>query len=135
MTSTLCSIVCSRRWFLRPVPRDLHSDHRATRTARHAGDEPAQSLPQLRYWIVHGGESWLMLSGYQPDRPASSPPRARGLAAFSFQLEAVEERRKLLALRSYRTQLAVMSSTLLSYVRTTEIFYATPMPLKGADGD
>jgi LmbE family N-acetylglucosaminyl deacetylase len=113
---------------LAPSPRDLHDDHRATALLVMRAMSRRNALPQLRYWIVHGGESWLWLSGYQPDRPAALPPRARGLAPLALQLQPVEERRKLLALRAYQTQLAVMSALLLSYVRTTEIYYSTPLP-------
>ncbi|HUI62095.1 MAG TPA: PIG-L family deacetylase [Steroidobacteraceae bacterium] len=115
---------------LAPSPRDTHSDHRATgiltlRTlARHS------QLARARYWIVHGGEGWPTPRGYQPERELGLPPRGKGLALAPFRLQPPEEQRKATALRTYRTQMEVMSSILLSYVRTTELFSAEPMPAR-----
>jgi hypothetical protein len=50
------------------------------------------------------------------------------LSPGSFLLTQAEEDRKLEALRSYQTQMRVMSSYLLSYVRSTELYSNTPMP-------
>lgn len=56
-------------------------------------------------------------------------PRGRGLGLVPFHLESLEEADKLEAVRQYHTQLRVMSSYLLSYVRTNELYSALPMPL------
>jgi hypothetical protein len=45
-----------------------------------------------------------------------------------FKLEPAEEQRKRLAVSAYHTQMEVMSSFLLAFVRTSELFSMNPMP-------
>ncbi len=113
---------------LAPSPRDAHSDHEAAAILAMRAMSRRGELGKLRYWIVHGGETWPLPRGYQPALPQHPSPRGRGLSPGAFLLTQPEEDRKLEALRSYQTQMRVMSSFLLSYVRSTELFSATPMP-------
>jgi LmbE family N-acetylglucosaminyl deacetylase len=113
---------------LAPSPRDAHPDHRACGILTIRALSSRNELAKARYWIVHGGEGWPSLLGYQPDRDLSPPPRGRGLTFTPFRLEPTEERRKLLAIRSYHTQMQVMSSYLLSFVRKTELYSSSPVP-------
>ena len=113
---------------LAPSPRDAHTDHEAAgilaiRTLSRRG-----KLDELRYWIVHGGETWPLPRGYHPTLPQHPAPRSNGLSPSAFQLTEAEESRKAAALRSYQTQMRVMSSFLLAYVRTTELYSDIPMP-------
>lgn len=86
---------------------------------------------QLRYWIVHGGQTWPLPRGYHPTREAYPSPRGKGLSAGAFELTPQEEERKLQALQCYRTQMRVMSSYLLAYVRKSELYSDMPMPPPG----
>ena len=113
---------------LAPSPRDTHPDHRATGILTMRTLARRNQLGRARYWIVHGGEGWPAPRGYQPGRELGWPPRGKGLPLAPFRLEPLEEERKATALRTYRTQMQVMSSILLSYVRTTELFSPEPMP-------
>jgi LmbE family N-acetylglucosaminyl deacetylase len=113
---------------LAPSPRDVHPDHRACGILTMRVLSRRNELAKVRYWIIHGGGRWPSLPGYQPDRELSPPPRGHGLTFTSFRLEPAEEQRKLLAVRTYHTQMEVMSSFLLSFVRTTELYSSTPMP-------
>jgi LmbE family N-acetylglucosaminyl deacetylase len=114
---------------LAPSPRDAHPDHRATgiiaiRAMAHRGE-----LAKMRYWIVHGGEFWPMPRGYQPDLELTPSPIGNGLSQTPFKLEADEEQLKRLAIGAYHTQMDVMSSFLLSFVRTNELYSVNPMPV------
>jgi LmbE family N-acetylglucosaminyl deacetylase len=115
---------------LAPSPLDAHPDHRATgiiaiRTMARRGE-----LAKMRYWIIHGGEFWPMPRGYAPDLELNQPPLGHGLSQTPFKLEPEEEQRKRLAISAYRTQMDVMSSFLLSFVRTSELYSINPMPAK-----
>ena len=114
-----------------PSPRDAHPDHQASGVLAIRAMSRRGELGKLRYWIVHGGETWPLPRGYHPPRAAYPSPRAKGLSPGAFLLTQAEEDRKHAALLCYRTQMRVMSSYLLSYVRTTELFSETPMPPPG----
>ncbi len=113
---------------LAPSPRDAHTDHEAAGILAMRAMNGRAELSKLRYWIVHGGETWPLPRGYHPALPQHPSPRGRGLSPGSFLLTQAEEDRKLEALRTYQTQMRVMSSYLLSYVRSTELYSNTPMP-------
>lgn len=116
---------------LAPSPRDAHSDHEAAGILAMRAMSQRGELSRLRYWIVHGGETWPLPRGYHPTRKAYPSPRAKGLASGAFELTPQEEQRKLQALQSYQTQMKVMSSYLLAYVRSSELYSDTPMPPPG----
>jgi LmbE family N-acetylglucosaminyl deacetylase len=116
---------------LAPSPRDAHSDHEAAGVLAMRAMSQRGELSRLRYWIVHGGETWPLPRGYHPTRQAYPSPRGKGLASGSFELTPQEEERKLLALQSYQTQMRIMSSYLLAYVRRSELYSDTPMPPPG----
>jgi LmbE family N-acetylglucosaminyl deacetylase len=113
---------------LAPSPQDTHPDHEASgllaiRTLTRRGE-----LPKAHYWIVHGGEGWPSPRGYMPGIPLNMPPRGKGLAATSFALTDDEEARKLQAVNAYHTQLQFLSPFMLTFVRTSEIYSAIPLP-------
>ena len=113
---------------LAPSPRDSHLDHRATGLVTIRAMARRNELSKIRYWIVHGGEFWPVPRGYEPDLEMNPPPLGHGLSQTPFKLEAEEEQRKRQAINAYHTQMEVMSSFLLSFVRTTELYSTTPMP-------
>lgn len=116
---------------LAPSPRDAHTDHEAAGVLTMRALSRSGELGKVRYWIIHGGETWPLPRGYHPTRRAYPSPRGKGLASGAFLLTPAEEGRKLEALRCYQTQMKVMSSYLLSYVRTTELYSDMPMPPPG----
>jgi LmbE family N-acetylglucosaminyl deacetylase len=118
-------------FLLVPSPRDAHTDHEAAAVLAMRAMSRRGELGKLRYWIVHGGEPWPLPRGYHPARAAYPSPRAKGLSPGAFLLTRAEEDRKHEALLCYQTQMKVMSSYLLSYVRTTELFSEMPMPSPG----
>lgn len=111
-----------------PSPRDSHPDHRATGILVIRALSRRSELSRARYWIVHGGDRWPAPRGLELNLALTPPPRGAGLSLMPFQLETSEEQTKLQAVRAYRTQMAVMSSIMLSYVRTTELYSSIPMP-------
>jgi LmbE family N-acetylglucosaminyl deacetylase len=113
---------------LAPSPRDSHPDHRATGIVAIRAMSHRNELSKMRYWIVHGGEFWPMPRGYEPDLELNPPPLGHGLSQIPFKLEPAEEQHKRLAISAYRTQMEVMSSFLLSFVRTNELYSMNPMP-------
>jgi LmbE family N-acetylglucosaminyl deacetylase len=113
---------------LAPSPRDAHPDHRATGIVAIRSLAHRNELSKMRYWIVHGGEFWPMPRGYEPDLEMNPPPLGHGLSQSPFKLEPAEEQRKREAISAYRTQMEVMSSFLLSFVRTSELYSINPMP-------
>lgn len=115
---------------LAPSPRDSHPDHRATGLVAIRALARRNELSKMRYWIVHGGEFWPMPRGYRPDLEMSQPPLGLGLSQIRLSLQPAEEQRKHLAISTYHTQMEVMSSFLLSFVRTSELYSTNPMPPK-----
>ena len=113
---------------LAPSPRDSHPDHRATGIVAIRAMARRNELSKMRYWIVHGGELWPTPRGYEPDLELNPPPLGHGLSQTPFMLDPAEEQRKRLAISAYRTQMEVMSSFLLSFVRTNELYSMNPMP-------
>jgi LmbE family N-acetylglucosaminyl deacetylase len=113
---------------LAPSPRDAHPDHRATGIVAMRAMAHRNELSKMRYWIVHGGEFWPLPRGYEPDLEMSPAPLGHGLPQTPFRLEPAEEQAKREAISAYRTQMEVMSSFLLSFVRTTELYSISPMP-------
>jgi len=114
---------------LAPSPLDEHPDHRAagllTIAARRVGAADDEQR-QVRYWIVHGGEGWPSPRGLLPGIPLTAPPAGQGLTYADFELAPAEEDRKLIALRAHETQMRAMEPFLLSFVRTTELYFAAP---------
>jgi len=113
---------------LAPSPRDSHPDHRATGLVTIRAMARRNELSRVNYWIVHGGEFWPIPRGYEPELEMTPPPAGHGLSQHPFKLEPDEEQRKREAISAYHTQMEVMSSFLLSFVRTTELYSTTPMP-------
>jgi LmbE family N-acetylglucosaminyl deacetylase len=113
---------------LAPSPRDAHPDHRAAGILTLQVLSRRHELAAARFWIVHGGAGWPSPRALRMKLPLPEPPRGRGLGLVAFDLDALEEADKLEAVRQYHTQMTVISSFLLSFVRTDELFSSLPMP-------
>jgi LmbE family N-acetylglucosaminyl deacetylase len=113
---------------LAPSPHDEHPDHAAAGLLASAAGARSDGRWVVRYWIVHGGNGWPSPRGLLPGIPLTPPPAGQGLAYAALDLEPAEEDRKLLALRAYETQMRSMAPFLLSFVRTTELYFATRPP-------
>jgi LmbE family N-acetylglucosaminyl deacetylase len=112
---------------LAPSPQDAHPDHRAGGILTLQVLSERHQLGAARFWIVHGGRDWPRPRGLRMKLPLAEPPRGRGLGFTAFALDAGEEADKLAAVRQYQTQMSVMSSFLLSFVRTDELYAAQPV--------
>lgn len=113
---------------LAPSPEDAHSDHRAAGILTMQVLSRRHGLAAARFWIVHGGRTWPSPRGLHMKLPLSLPPRGRDLGLTAFDLDSLEEADKLEAVRQYHTQMSVMSSFLLSYVRADELYSSLPVP-------
>ena len=111
-----------------PSPQDAHPDHRAAGILTLQVLSRRHQLSAARFWIVHGGRDWPRPRGLRMKLPLAAPPRGRGLGLAAFDLDALEEADKLEAVRQYQTQMSVMSSFLLSFVRTNELYSSLPVP-------
>lgn len=113
---------------LAPSPRDAHPDHRAGGILTLQVLSRRHALAAARFWIVHGGADWPSPRGLRTRLPLAAPPRGRGLGLTAFRLDPREEADKEEAIRQYHTQMRVMSSFLLAFVRTNELYSGLPMP-------
>jgi LmbE family N-acetylglucosaminyl deacetylase len=113
---------------LAPSPEDAHPDHRAAGILVLRVLSRRHALASARFWIVHGGGIWPTPRGLRMKLPLGIPPRGRDLGLVPFDLKPGEEADKLEAVREYHTQLRVMSSFLLSFVRTDELYTSLPVP-------
>jgi LmbE family N-acetylglucosaminyl deacetylase len=106
---------------LAAAPQDRHPDHSASGAlARRLLAERGQ-LGRLRYWIVHATH-WPQPRAYQPQLPLAPPAAASALHWQQLALSPQERAHKLAALRAHRSQLRVMETLLLSFVRANELF-------------
>jgi LmbE family N-acetylglucosaminyl deacetylase len=112
---------------LAPSPQDAHPDHRAAGIMTLQVLSRRHQLAAARFWIVHGGRDWPRPRGLRMKLPLVPPPRGRGLGLTAFDLDTLEEADKLDAVRQYQTQMSVMSSFLLSFVRTNELYSSQPV--------
>jgi LmbE family N-acetylglucosaminyl deacetylase len=109
---------------LAPSPRDVH---RAAGILTLQVLSRRHELAAARFWIVHGGAGWPSPRALRMKLPLPEPPRGRGLGLVAFHLDALEEADKLEAVRQYQTQMTVISSFLLSFVRTDELYSSLPV--------
>jgi LmbE family N-acetylglucosaminyl deacetylase len=107
---------------LAPSLLDAHPDHSAA--GRLASTLRTPAPPEVRYWIVHGGQAWPSPRGLLPGVPQTPAPLAAALAPLPFVLAPEEEDGKLAALRAHRSQLRTTAPFLLAFVRTSELFSA-----------
>jgi LmbE family N-acetylglucosaminyl deacetylase len=112
---------------LAPSPQDAHPDHRAAGILTLQVLSRRHELAAARFWIVHGGRYWPSPRGLRMQLPLAIPPRGRDLGLAAFALRPLEEADKLEAVRQYHTQMSVMSSFLLSFVRTDELYSSLPV--------
>ena len=113
---------------LLPSPEDQHPDHRAassfvTRLLALRGEADRE-----RFWIVHGGLEWPVPKGLHAGLPLLLPPRGHGLPWQKLALTPAEERVKLSAIRSYRSQTEVLDRFLLAFVRENELLSPQGVP-------
>ena len=113
---------------LAPSPHDEHPDHSAAGILTLQVLSRRRELDAARFWIVHGGHDWPRPRGLRMKLPLSVPPSGRGLGLVAFVLDPPEEAGKLRAVRQYHTQMRIMSSFLLSFVRTDELYSSLPVP-------
>ncbi|AFZ69232.1 PIG-L deacetylase family protein [Deinococcus peraridilitoris] len=110
---------------LAPSVLDTHPDHRsssyvATRLASERG-------VRLYYYIVHGGVEWPLPKGYHPKLPLS-PPRLeqQGVRWQRYNLTDEQQAVKVDAIRSYRSQLRLLSRFMWAFARENELLLPTP---------
>jgi LmbE family N-acetylglucosaminyl deacetylase len=120
---------------LAPSPRDTHPDHRASGILTIRVMARRNELSSVRYWIVHDGKFWPIPRGYDPALELRPSPRGSKLSQSSYRLLPREIQCKRLAVSAYHTQMAVMSSFLLSFVRANELYSSIPVPQGAADSD
>jgi LmbE family N-acetylglucosaminyl deacetylase len=116
-------------YVLAPTPIDAHPDHRAAGdlVIRALGER--HQLDRIRYWIVHGGTGWPSPRGLHPERSLDPPRRTGDMNWESAALDVDQRNVKLMALRSYRTQMFGLERRfLVSFVRSSEIYARRPLP-------
>jgi LmbE family N-acetylglucosaminyl deacetylase len=106
---------------LAAAPQDRHPDHSASGALTRRLLAERGQLNRLRYWIVHAPH-WPQPRGYQPQLPLAPPADAAALHWQQLPLSAAERAHKLAALRDHRSQLRVMETFMLSFVRANELF-------------
>src|SRR2546429_1970081 len=102
-----------------PSPRDRHPDHRAAGLLTSAVST-RRGLPDVRYWIVHGGGGLPSPRGLLPGVPLTAAPRSRGLALAGFSLRPRAGKHMLEGPRAYDTQMRTLGPFLLAFGRSTE---------------
>lgn len=111
---------------LAPSPNDTHPDHRGTGILVMRIMETRGELDRVRFWIVHGGRGWPKPAGLNASLPQTVPPRGKGMPWEQFDLDGEAREAKRLAVRAHETQLKVMGSVMMGYVRATELYSRTP---------
>jgi LmbE family N-acetylglucosaminyl deacetylase len=106
---------------LAAAPQDRHPDHSASGALVRRLLERRGQLDRLRYWIVHAPH-WPDPRRYRPELALPPPAVATALQWESSALTSPERAHKLAALRAHRSQMKVMESFLLSFVRANELF-------------
>jgi LmbE family N-acetylglucosaminyl deacetylase len=109
---------------LAPGLEDSHPDHRATGELTISVARGRALLPQVRFWVVHGGVGWPSPRELLPGVPLTPAPLAAARVNVPFELTPAEEDRKLQALEDYRTQMRTIGPFLVSFVRTNELLSA-----------
>jgi LmbE family N-acetylglucosaminyl deacetylase len=117
-----------------PHPYDNHSDHYATGCFVQAAIEqlrsegyPIAKKIAIHTYLVHRGD-WPTPKGNHPDEPLAPP---HGLTNgetrwASLKLPPDVVRKKLLAIKAYKTQMAIEPTFLKSFARKNEIFGNLP---------
>jgi LmbE family N-acetylglucosaminyl deacetylase len=113
---------------LAPSPQDTHPDHRGTGILAWRAMRARNELDNIRFWIVHGGRGWPKPRAYLPDLPQTIAPRGLGMRWEQFPLDARARAAKLDAVRTHRTQIAVMGHVMESHVRSSELYSRTAVP-------
>jgi LmbE family N-acetylglucosaminyl deacetylase len=106
---------------LAAAPQDRHPDHNASGALARRLLARRGQLDRLRYWIVHAPH-WPDPRRYRPEMSLPPPAVASALQWQSLPLTGAERAHKLAALREHRSQIQVMESFLLSFVRANELF-------------
>ncbi|MEW6420775.1 MAG: PIG-L deacetylase family protein [Deinococcota bacterium] len=116
---------------LAPAPQDFHADHHtlsfiAMRLMSARGQED-----RLRFWVVHGGLEWPLPKGLHENLPLTLPPLAARLPWERVDLTPAQEKRKLEAVDTYRTQTRVLGRFMRAFVRQNELLSPEPLPAQG----
>jgi len=122
-------------WVLAPTPLDAHTDHRATGELVIRVLAPRGQLDRARYWIVHGGLGWPWPRGLHPQSALVPPRGTRSLPWEELALSPAERARKERAIRVYETQLPLISSFMLAFVKRNEIYSRAPAPQARTSGE
>ncbi len=105
-----------------PSPEDVHPDHRATGELAIRALTELRLLERARFWIVHGGGEWPTPRALRQDLPQTPPPVALTLPWQRLTLTTAEQGTKLSAIREHRSQLKVMGTKMMSFVRQDELY-------------
>ncbi|GGK90836.1 PIG-L deacetylase family protein [Deinococcus radiotolerans] len=117
---------------LAPAPQDFHPDHHTlSYIALRLMSQRAQQ-GRLRYWVVHGGLEWPLPKALHESLPLTLPPLARQLPWLRADLTPEQERVKLQAVNTYRTQTEVMGRFMRAFVRRNELLSPDPLPPTGS---
>ena len=108
-----------------PSPQDTHPDHRGAGLLVSRVLAARGELGELRSWIVHGGRGWPR-RGFAPDAPQSIAPTGAALQWQELKLGEGSVEAKLDAITAHRSQLRVMGRVMRRYVRSTELYAASP---------
>ena len=122
-------------------PADDHPDHAAAAAfaqaalllARDGGSDWAHRA-RLRYYLIHRGD-WPLPQGLRPEAPLVPPVGMRALDTRweAYPISKPAREAKMRALKRYRSQMAVMSRFLHSFVRTNELYGEMPGGFAGQD--
>lgn len=114
-----------------PDPNENHPDHWAlyAYTLGALYESGLLGKTELRVYLVHRGD-WPLPQGLYPNKTLSPPASLVGLGTHweSLPLGNREEKRKLTAIRKYRSQLRVMGRFIFSFARVNELFGSPPLP-------
>jgi len=111
---------------LAPSPLDTHPDHHAAGELVMRVLAGRSATGKLRQWIVHGGFGWPAPRGLHADRMLAPPEQAAGVDWEAVPLTSQERDRKLHAVQSYASQMAISSRFMLAFVRSNELFARPP---------
>jgi LmbE family N-acetylglucosaminyl deacetylase len=118
---------------LAPSPLDRHPDHRAAGSLTVRALSALGQLDRGRYWIVHAGSEWPQPHGLHAELPLTPPLSGRGLQWQELELTLKERNLKQASIRAHHTQMEIMGSFLLAYVRSSELFATAPVPEPSAN--
>lgn len=112
---------------LAPAPQDFHADHHTLSYIALRLMAQREQENRLRFWVVHGGLEWPIPKGLHENLPLTVPPLASKLPWERLDVTPEQQKVKLAAINTYRTQTEVMGRFMRAYVRSNEL--VSPEPL------